>query len=81
VNGLQVTIPYYKPFFGYTVISENGYIVLSSQFGIVVMYDGDHIIFVGIADDYKNGVEGMCNYVTYSVLCSWSRIVAPSPIA
>jgi len=31
---------------------------LSTEFGITVRYDGDHIIFVGIADNYQNKVEG-----------------------
>jgi len=34
-------------------------------FGVIVRYDGDHIIFVGVPNNYYHAVEGMHNILTY----------------
>jgi len=37
---------------------ENNIIILSTQFGVTINYDGDHYLSAGIPDDYKDKVEG-----------------------
>ena len=58
VNSMSIILPYNAIFFGFTIVKDGGNVVLSTQFGVTVIYDGNHIIFVGIADNYKNKVEG-----------------------
>ena len=37
---------------------DGGYVELTTTFGVVVRYDRNHIIEVGVPENYKEKVEG-----------------------
>ena len=53
---MLVTFPYVEC--GYEIRKEGSYIVLTTRCGVVVRYDGDHLINVGVPAKYQNKVEG-----------------------
>ena len=59
VNSFEVSLPYDGSLYGYVITIEDDSVVLKTDYGVVVRYDGDHYIFVGIAENYKDKVEGI----------------------
>ena len=58
MNSQQVVLPFSDSFYGYKVVENGDFLVLSTKFGVVVRYDGNSVISVGIPDNYKENVEG-----------------------
>ncbi|XP_030044013.1 zonadhesin [Microcaecilia unicolor] len=59
VNGTTVNIPI-NPVPGLSVSSSGKYMVVQTDFGLVVRYDGNHYSDVKVTDDYKGELCGLC---------------------
>ncbi|XP_072904906.1 IgGFc-binding protein-like isoform X2 [Hemitrygon akajei] len=59
VNGEPVTIPIH-PITGITIKPSGRYVVLQTDFGLTVRYDGRHHVDVKITSDYSSQLCGLC---------------------
>ncbi|XP_078524644.1 IgGFc-binding protein-like [Lissotriton helveticus] len=59
VNGVTENIPT-NPAAGLSISSSGKYIVVQTDFGLVVRYDGNHYADVKVTSDYKNALCGLC---------------------
>ncbi|XP_069463306.1 IgGFc-binding protein-like [Ambystoma mexicanum] len=59
VNGKTVTIPF-NPAPGLSISSSGKYMVVQTDFGLVVRYDGNHYADVKVTSDYKGELCGLC---------------------
>ncbi|XP_042638903.1 zonadhesin [Orycteropus afer afer] len=60
INGKQVTLPANTQIRRVSIIANGIYTVLSAYFGLLVKFDGDHLLEIQIPPAYYQKVCGMC---------------------
>jgi len=58
VNSVTVAVPYEDTFFGYEITEVGSFLVFTTHFGVMVRYDGNSVISVGVPQNYFENVEG-----------------------
>ncbi|XP_063297781.1 uncharacterized protein LOC134586215 [Pelobates fuscus] len=58
VNNAQVTLPVNLP--GINIIQSGRYVIVTTDFGLELQFNGDHELFVRIKENYKGKLCGLC---------------------
>ncbi|CAH2247940.1 c-binding -like [Pelobates cultripes] len=67
VNGSQVTLPV-NSIPGISIYISGSYVVLQSDIGLEVKFDGDHELFVKVHEKFKDQLCGLCGTYTDNIL-------------
>lgn len=64
VNGAEVSQPSFAPSATINILRDESYVRLDTNFGLSILFNGEHRLFVLVDERYKGQMCGLCG--TYS---------------